>query len=158
MQIGMFVHFLSSSADFPSISPIACSRAPISLPAISCERETSWREIIRIFETNAYDGLVVSIPSAIGSLQLLFDPLGLVRSLRRGLFDMVHLPLLGIQEKSLSHFIAGLHQGSASLLKELSGWLMMNCLLSLYIIAVIFTMWIEFQVGVSLPSGDSQQL
>ena len=128
MQIGMFVHFLLFSGFCLSISSTVLFRAPISLPAISCERETSWREIIRIFETNAYDGLVVSIPSAIGSLQLLFDPLGLVRSLRRGLFDMVHLPLLGIQGKSLSHFIVGLHQGSASLLKELSGWLIINSL------------------------------
>jgi len=66
------------------------------------------------------DSLVRNAPYLFGSLQVLFDPVGMVRSVRNGLLDMVRLPLEGLQKRSISSFLSGLGYGSATLLREIS--------------------------------------
>lgn len=51
---------------------------------------------------------------------MLFDPVGLVRSVRKGVFDMVRLPLQGLQKGSFTSFLSGLGYGSATFLREIS--------------------------------------
>ena len=77
-------------------------------------------ECLQLLKLNAYDGIILSAPIAVGSLQLLFDPVGLIRSVRKGVVDLVQLPMAGIQQGSLSTFFTGLGQGSVSLVKEVS--------------------------------------
>lgn len=54
-------------------------------------------------------------------MQLLFNPTGLVRSLQRGVTDMIEMPLQGLQKGSASEFLSGIGYGSASLVREISG-------------------------------------
>ena len=74
----------------------------------------------RVIKDHLADCFIRSAPYLFGSLQVLFDPVGLVRSVRRGLFDMVRLPLQGLQKRSVSSFLSGLGYGSATFLKEIS--------------------------------------
>lgn len=78
-------------------------------------------EIGRLFREHISDGLIRSAPYLLGSLQILFDPVGMFRSLGRGISGIISLPVEGIRQKSLSTFISGLGHGSANLLKEISG-------------------------------------
>jgi hypothetical protein len=64
---------------------------------------------------------LLNAPLVLGSLQLFFNPTGLVQSIKRGVANMIDLPLQGLQQGPLQ-FIAGVGQGSVSLVKEISGW------------------------------------
>lgn len=66
------------------------------------------------------DNLLRNAPYLVGSLQMLFDPVGLGRSLRRGVVDLVRFPLEGLQRKSIVSFVSGLGYGSAAFLREIS--------------------------------------
>lgn len=57
----------------------------------------------------------------LGSLSLLFNPTGLVRSVRAGVGDLIGLPLAALQNQSLSQFISGVGLGSVSLVKHTLG-------------------------------------
>ena len=96
-------------------------RAPISVGAISYEGERNVYEIVRLLREDVGDSLFRSAPYLLGSLQLLFDPVGMLRSLRRGFSSMVNLPVEGIRKKSLSSFLSGVGHGSANFFKEISG-------------------------------------
>lgn len=74
------------------------------------------------FVSHAMAAALLSAPLVLGSLQLFFNPTGLVRSIQRGVSDMIDLPLQGLQKRSALKFFAGIGQGSASLVKEISGW------------------------------------
>lgn len=71
---------------------------------------------------HAMSEALLSAPLVLGSLQLFFNPTGLVRSIQRGVSDMIELPLQGLQRGSAVEFFSGIGQGSASLVKEISGW------------------------------------
>lgn len=64
---------------------------------------------------------LLGAPRMLGSLALLLNPAGLVRSLQEGVGDLVGLPWAGLSQGSASMFLAGLGLGSASLLRNLSG-------------------------------------
>lgn len=70
---------------------------------------------------HAMSEALLSAPLVLGSLQLFFNPTGLVRSIQRGVSDMIELPLQGLQRGSALEFFTGIGQGSASLVKEISG-------------------------------------
>lgn len=57
----------------------------------------------------------------LGSLSLLFNPTGLVQSVRAGVADLIGLPLAALQNQSLAQFISGVGQGSVSLVKHTLG-------------------------------------
>ena len=96
-------------------SPVAISRfvaRNISLPV---------RSLVEGITTHVVAEAVLNAPQIIGSLQLFFNPTGLVQSIRRGVTSMIDLPLQGLQRGPLQ-FIAGVGQGSMSMVRELSGW------------------------------------
>lgn len=90
---------------------------------MSYEGERSLYEIVRLLREDIGDSLFRSAPYLIGSLQLLFDPVGMFRSLRRGFSHIVNLPVEGIRKKSLTSFLSGVGHGSANFFKEISGTL-----------------------------------
>ncbi|KAK9829132.1 hypothetical protein WJX72_004063 [[Myrmecia] bisecta] len=65
---------------------------------------------------------LLNAPQMLGSLELLFNPTGLIQSVTQGFQDLVALPLAAIEARSPSQFITGVGLGSASLLRHLSGW------------------------------------
>ena len=70
---------------------------------------------------------LLNAPQMLGSLQLLFNPTGLVESLRAGMGDLIGLPLAALEARSAALFLAGLGQGSASLVRHISGaWLLLG--------------------------------
>lgn len=64
---------------------------------------------------------LLNAPLVIGSLQLFFNPTGLVRSIQRGVADMIDLPMQGLQRGGALEFLAGVGHGSVSLVREVSG-------------------------------------
>lgn len=95
-------------------------RVIIAVEEIDTYCQSSIYSVGRILKDHFVDCLVRSAPYLFGSLQVLFDPVGLVRSVRTGLFDMVRLPLQGLQKRSLSSFLTGIGYGSATFLREIS--------------------------------------
>lgn len=57
----------------------------------------------------------------LGSLSLLFNPTGLVQSVRAGVSDLIGLPLAALQNQSLTEFVSGVGMGSVSLVKHTLG-------------------------------------
>ena len=64
---------------------------------------------------------LLNAPQILGSLQLLFNPTGLVQSVRQGVADLIGLPLAALQARSASQFLSGLGLGSMSLVRHISG-------------------------------------
>lgn len=65
---------------------------------------------------------LLNAPQILGSLSLLLNPTGLVHSVRRGVGDLIGLPLAALQARSASQFLSGLGLGSVSLVRHLGGW------------------------------------
>ncbi|GBG81181.1 hypothetical protein CBR_g31856 [Chara braunii] len=65
--------------------------------------------------------ILYNMPSVLGSLELLFNPTGLVKSIHAGLRDLVRMPL---QEgrAGLPGFLYGLGRGGVSLVSHMSLW------------------------------------
>lgn len=82
------------------------------------------------------DNLLRNAPYLVGSLQMLFDPVGLARSLRRGVVDFVRFPLEGLQRKSIVSFVSGLGYGSVAFLREIS------CTCSLVLRRVLYSYFV----------------
>ena len=76
--------------------------------------------LLRALKDHALAEALLNAPLVLGSLELFFNPTGLVRSIRRGVANMIDLPMQGLQQGPLQ-FISGVGQGSASFLKEISG-------------------------------------
>ena len=55
----------------------------------------------------------------VGSLELLFNPTGMVRSFKAGLSDLVYLPYYGLQ-KGPGAFITGVSQGMTSVVRNVT--------------------------------------
>jgi len=55
----------------------------------------------------------------VGSLELLFNPTGIVRSVMAGLSDMIYLPYYGFQQ-SPAAFVTGVSQGMTSVVKHVT--------------------------------------
>ena len=98
---------------------IWCS-AQLSVGKIDHHCQSTVESVGRVLKDHFADCIVRSAPYLFGSLQVLFDPVGLIRSVRRGLFDMVRLPLQGLQNRSLASFLSGLGYGSATFVREIS--------------------------------------
>ena len=64
----------------------------------------------------------MNAPGLLGSLEVLFNPTGLVQSVGAGVRDLVHMPLAGIHSGSAQAALQGFIFGSASLLRHMSGW------------------------------------
>ena len=96
-------------------SPLSISK--ISISSISLPFPMLLQGLTKHIVTEA----LLNAPLVLGSLQLFFNPTGLVRSIQRGVANMIELPLQGLQQGPLQ-FIAGVGQGSVSLVREISGW------------------------------------
>ena len=116
------INTLCSNVIFPFLTTFLFFRSPLSIPRISIHHivlppQTLWQALASHVMAEA----LLNAPLVLGSLQLFFNPTGLVRSIKRGVADMIDLPMQGLQEGPLQ-FIAGVGQGSVSLVKEISGW------------------------------------
>lgn len=95
-------------------------RARLPIAEFDHRCQSTLNSLGRALKDHFADSLVRSSPYLFGSLQVLFDPVGLVRSVRKGVFDMVRLPLQGLQKGSFTSFLSGLGYGSATFLREIS--------------------------------------
>eukprot|EP00898_Chlorokybus_atmophyticus_P004731 jgi/Chlat1/5259/Chrsp33S05096 len=64
---------------------------------------------------------ILNAPGMLGSLELLFNPTGLVQSVGAGIRDLVSMPMQGMQ-RSPAAFIYGIGQGSASFARHMTTW------------------------------------
>jgi hypothetical protein len=125
LQIGQ----LNASADIhltPARTglPLAVDtdQSPLSISKISINSISApFHKLLLALTKHIAAEALLNAPLVLGSLQLFFNPTGLVRSIQRGVANMIDLPLQGLQHGPLQ-FIAGVGQGSVSLVKEISGW------------------------------------
>eukprot|EP00887_Chlorella_sp_A99_P008011 scaffold12.g8011.t1 len=103
--------------------PRGARRAPLSLSRIAAH-EVLFRPhvLVRGLMAHSVAEAVLNAPQILGSLQLLFNPTGLVTSVRQGVADLIGLPFAALQARSASQFISGLGLGSVSLVRHISGW------------------------------------
>ncbi|KAL4436856.1 hypothetical protein ABPG75_003995 [Micractinium tetrahymenae] len=98
-------------------------RAPVTLSRIAAH-DVLFRPhiLVRGLMAHGVAEAVLNAPQVLGSLSLLFNPTGLVQSVRAGVSDLIGLPLAALQNQSLAQFISGVGQGSVSLVKHTLGW------------------------------------
>ena len=115
------VHVSMGTAGVPVA--IDTNRSPLTLSKIAVKNALFRPDVIlRGLAAHGMAEALLNAPGMLGSLQLLFNPTGLVRSVRQGMSDLVNLPLAALQAGSPADFIAGLGYGTTSLLKHISGW------------------------------------
>jgi hypothetical protein len=107
--------------------PFNTCRAPLKLSRITLQ-DVLFRPhvLLRGLAAHSMAEALLSAPQVLGSMQILFNPTGLVTSVQKGISDLLRLPLLALQERSASRFFAGVGQGSASLVMEVSGGFRMD--------------------------------
>ena len=66
-----------------------------------------------------WDPFKLIVGWVVGSLELLFNPTGMVRSFKAGLSDLVYLPYYGLQ-KGPGAFITGVSQGMTSVVRNVT--------------------------------------
>lgn len=115
------LHLSAGTAGLPVT--VDTHRSPVTLSRIAAQSVLFRPTILlRGLAAHIMAEAMLNAPQVLGSLQLLLNPTGLVRSFQRGMADLIGLPLAGIQERSPTMFFAGIGQGSVSLVKEISGW------------------------------------
>ncbi|KAL6784767.1 hypothetical protein ACKKBF_B03130 [Auxenochlorella protothecoides x Auxenochlorella symbiontica] len=119
------VHLAAGTAGIPVA--LDTTSAPLSFSALAM-RDALFRPhvLARGLAAHALAEALLGAPRMLGSLALLLNPTGLVRSVQEGVGDLVGLPWAGLSQGSASMFLAGLGLGSASLLRNLSGWTLMS--------------------------------
>ena len=114
------IHLSTSKTGLPVA--IDTERSPLSISPISVRHiALPWNALTQAVSAHILAEALLNAPLVLGSLQLFFNPTGLVRSIRKGVANMIDLPMQGLQQGPLQ-FIAGVGQGSVSLVREISGW------------------------------------
>ena len=100
--------------------------SPIVLQAM-CLEGIHTNERLLMHTVSAYyiaEG-IANAPQIVGSLGLLFNPMGLVQSVKDGVFDLIHIPLEGLRQGGGPlTFVGGIGIGSLKLLGHVSGSLL----------------------------------
>eukprot|EP00873_Tetraselmis_striata_P036307 jgi/Tetstr1/456571/TSEL_043291.t2 len=78
--------------------------------------------LARGFSAHVMAEAMLSAPLMVGSLELLFNPTGLLSSVSAGVYDLLAMPLAGLESRSATAFLLGVGAGSVSLISHLSGW------------------------------------
>lgn len=95
----------------------------MSLPALRAEGLLFRAAVmLRALAAHLAAEALLNAPRVLGSLELLFNPTGLVTSVSQGLQDLFALPLAALESRSAAQFATGLGLGGASLLRHLSSW------------------------------------
>lgn len=63
---------------------------------------------------------IINVPRLLGSLDLILNPAGILTGLTRGVSDMMLLPYKGLSENSIGGLLAGIGQGSVSLVSHVA--------------------------------------
>jgi hypothetical protein len=120
MNASADIHLTPAKTGLPVA--VDTDRSPLSIPKMSISSiSTPMHLLLQGLTKHIVAEALLNAPLVLGSLQLFFNPTGLVRSIKRGVANMIDLPLQGLQQGPLQ-FIAGVGQGSVSLVKEISGW------------------------------------
>ncbi|KAL4522616.1 hypothetical protein Ndes2526A_g01019 [Nannochloris sp. 'desiccata'] len=125
LQIGQLnaiadIHLTPARTGLPVA--VDTDRSPLSISKISIHNISApLHLLLQGLTKHIVAEALLNAPLVLGSLQLFFNPTGLVRSIQRGVANMIDLPLQGLQHGPLQ-FIAGVGQGSVSLVKEISEW------------------------------------
>jgi len=125
LQIGQLnatadIHLTPARSGLPMA--VDTDRSPLSISQVSIGNISAPFHLLLLSLTKhiAAEALL-NAPLVLGSLQLFFNPTGLLRSIQRGVANIIDLPLQGLQHGPLQ-FMAGVGQGSLSFVKEISEW------------------------------------
>ncbi|KAK9810692.1 hypothetical protein WJX73_010837 [Symbiochloris irregularis] len=121
LQLLCEVHLSGSIGGLPFA--VDTHRAPVSLPPLRA-RGLLFRAavMLRALAAHLAAEALLNAPRVLGSLELLFNPTGLLTSASQGLQDLFALPLAALEARSAAQFATGLGLGGASLLRHLSSW------------------------------------
>ncbi|DBA79124.1 TPA: Protein argonaute-3, variant 2 [Trebouxia sp. C0004] len=98
-------------------------RAPLSVAGVGASRLLFQPSVmLHGLLAHALAEALLSAPSMLGSLDLLFNPTGLLQSLSQAWGDLLLGPLAAIEARSPSQFLVGLGAGGATFVRQLSAW------------------------------------
>ena len=98
---------------------------------------------------------IANAPQIVGSLGLLFNPMGIVQSVRRGVHDLIGLPLAGLKQGNPLNFVGGLGLGGLRFLGHVSG----SLLSSVSVFSSASASMLQSTIGpVASPLGGALQL
>ncbi|CAG9463525.1 unnamed protein product [Pedinophyceae sp. YPF-701] len=102
--------------------PLGTRDAPAFMPALRLGATAGPRHVLQsALLAHLTAEAMLNAPSVVGGLELLLNPGGVAASLRRGLNDLIAMPMDGMERGSAAGFLAGLGQGSLSLIRQVSG-------------------------------------
>jgi hypothetical protein len=96
---------------------------PLRLPGLNAQRLLARpAELAHFVATQCVAELILSAPSMIGSMELLFNPTGLLSKVNKGFKDLYRLPLQGLGAGDPAMLVTGVGLGSACLARHVTGW------------------------------------
>ncbi|KAL3150505.1 hypothetical protein ABBQ32_000323 [Trebouxia sp. C0010 RCD-2024] len=98
-------------------------RAPLTIAGVGSSR-LLYRPSVMLHGllAHALAEAMLSAPGMLGSLDLLFNPTGLLQSLGQAWGTLLLGPLAAIEARSPSQFLVGVGAGGATLVREISAW------------------------------------
>ncbi|KAL0034546.1 hypothetical protein WJX79_007807 [Trebouxia sp. C0005] len=98
-------------------------RAPLSVAGVGASKLLFQPSVmLHGLLAHAVAEALLSAPGMLGSLDLLFNPTGLLQSLSQAWGDLLLGPLAAIEARSPSQFLVGLGAGGATFVRQLSAW------------------------------------